>query len=152
MSHSRYYNDFIKCHCGHSFRNFLETRLSDHLWGSVENEAKEEEECKCPQCNTMFSIEISVEKKIELTYSKVTPIGQFVDTDGGDPFNLSSLKDRWVGENVTHINDESILISPPDGTYQVSGKEYKIEQGVILECWNQPDHNQTELLLEECAI
>jgi hypothetical protein len=152
MGKTTYNNGQIHCSCGHTFSNHLETRLSDALWeDAIEDEFTDTELCVCPECGTQYSLEIKVEKTIEVVYQHIEEAGKSLDNDTVVPIN-AALKDRWIGEEASFYDDfECETIKLPDGIYQTGDKEYKVSNGVVVELYGLPSKNQLSLFEELLA-
>jgi hypothetical protein len=153
LEKARYSNDQINCTCGTLFPVYLETRLSDQAYDNscYDSEITDEELCVCPNCNTEYILEITVEKTIETTWTQLKALGQFISSPVGEKCNITALLNKWIGDRVfTFDKEEDEEISFPDGVFRTGNKEYTVQDSVVVNFWSIPDENQL-LLFQEVA-
>jgi hypothetical protein len=149
---AKYKHEMIHCTCGTAFPVGLEGRLSDYLWeDDMDNHVSDEETYKCPHCNMSYELDIALEKTISLLSATLQPLGQLITNEFDNDLDVSLLQNFWIGDAAVLGRLHSEEMAFPDGVYVTSGKEYRIEEGIVQDYWSMTDDNQL-LLLEESLI
>lgn len=152
MGKAVYYSDYVHCSCGMEIYTNMETRLSDEVFEGFDNDACETEIITCPRCKMQYELELRVRKTVEVEYSNLNPLGQFVTNDFGESLNLSMLSGKWIGEEAgfkDEYENEYHIFS--DGIYRIKEKEYTVQQGIVSDIWSIMDDNQLTLFEEAAA-
>lgn len=139
---AEYFNETIHCSCGHSIHTVLEADLISEVNSYYSDEtASNIEESICDNCGEKYELEIEVEKRITINYSRLISKGRVVKDNKGNDFNLDDLRSACLGDHI----------SLSDGTYIYGGKEYKIENFELVEVWSVSNSNQLNMLNELIA-